>query len=407
VLPSAVARGNVVLVDHGLTTEDPGVWPVEAESGDPCCLCEGANTEVDFRPKRLAITLSGRPMTHAAPLVAEPAGAAMRQDPRAAVPAVWLTASPPAQSGSAPQTWRPARDLLSCGPNDLCFAVEIDDEGFANLRFGDGLQGYSPQPGWTFRAGVRVGNGTAGNTGRDSIVWMARRGGGVFSGIEIRPRNPLPAMGGTAPETIEHVKLYAPRAYGRVLERAVTGADYAQLAGEDSRVQGAFAELAWTGSWYEASVALDAIARYGVEEIAPGVQAKLEKVRRIGHDLRLVAARQAPLEIEIEVCVEPGHLRGAVEKAVREVLTRRFQPDALRFGEDISSSPIIAAVQAVDGVAHVEMKRFARLYATEADAERSLEDNVIAIAPDEIAQLDADANFPERGSLTVVMKGGR
>jgi hypothetical protein len=67
----------------------------------------------------------------------------------------------------------------------------------------------------------------------------------------------------------------------------------------------------------------------------------------------------------------------------------------------------VAAVQAIDGVTHVELTRLARLYATEGDAKRSLEDNLIAIAPNEIAQLEGDPNFPERGSLTLRLKGGR
>ncbi|MNY64306.1 hypothetical protein D3C86_2013970 [compost metagenome] len=73
---------------------------------------------------------------------------------------------------------------------------------------------------------------------------------------------------------------------------------------------------------------------------------------------------------------------------------------------DVSASRIIASVQALEGVAHVELVTFARLYASQADALRSLEDNLIAIAPDEVAQLDNDPNLPERGRLRL-LKGAR
>jgi predicted phage baseplate assembly protein len=311
--------------------------------------------------------------------------------------------------------WNAARDLLSTGPADRCFAVEIDGDGIAHLRFGDGLNGIQPDAGWRFRVRQRVGNGPAGNVGHDSIGWISHKTG-PLSGMNLTARNPFAASGGTAPESIEEVKLYAPYAYGRILERAVAAADYAQLAADDPRVQGAFAELAWTGSWYEASVALDAVARYTVEEVVPGVSASLRRARRIGHDLRIVAARRVPLDIELAICIEADHLRGDVEKAVRAILSSgilpdgslgMFHPDELQFGADAYGSPIVAAVQAIDGVVHVELTRFARFYAGDADAVRSLEDNVIAIARDEIAQLDGDANFPERGRLTLDLKGGR
>jgi hypothetical protein len=425
VKPAAVARGNVVLVDHGVTVDDKNTWVVDVEPGEPCCLCDGANSAQQVQAKPLAIELSQQPVTHAEPL--EPgsssASALMQRDARAAVPAVWLDQELAANDGSAPLPpkrtsdfgWRAAIDLLGSAPTDKCFAVEIENDGIAHLRFGDGLHGAQPEAGWRFRARQRVGNGPAGNVGRDSIVWISFKRGRL-SGMKLTPRNPLAASGGTAPESIEHVKLYAPHAYGRILERAVAAADYAQLAADDPRVQGAFAELQWTGSWYEVSVALDTIVRYNVDDVVPQVSSSLERARRIGHDLRVVAARSVPLEIELEICVESHHLRGDVEQAAQAILSTRiltdgsrgmFHPDELQFGADISGSRIVAAVQAIDGVTHVELTRLARLYATEGDAKRSLEDNLIAIAPNEIAQLEADPNFPERGSLTLRLKGGR
>ena len=59
------------------------------------------------------------------------------------------------------------------------------------------------------------------------------------------------------------------------------------------------------------------------------------------------------------------------------------------------------------GVGYVELTRFARLNAGPAEAELSRAANVIAIAPDEVAQLDADPNFPEHGQLAIDMRGGR
>ena len=474
--PSAVARGNVMLVDHGVTVdiEENDAWSVEVDTEALRCVCDGAGTQLHTTPKPLAIELATRPLTSADPLprgIVSARALTQRRDVRAAVPSVTLdvatpkqvapakpaeakggtqsaapsrttTADPeyvmesagPAREGGVETTetpvdaprepepewagrfeWLAARDLLASGPYDKHFAVEIDDEGFSHLRFGDGLNGQRPASGWRFRARYRVGNGLAGNVGRDAIVWLARKST-TTNATTLKPRNPLPASGGVAPESIEHVKRDAPHAFGRTLERAVAAADYAQLAADDQRVQGAFAELTWTGSWFEAAVALDPIARYTDADVESDVLGRLERARRIGHDLRLVPMTRVPLDVGIAVCVEPGHLRGDVERSVRAVLSSRvlpdgslgmFHPDEWRFGADVVSSRLIAAVQAIDGVAHVEMTRFARMDASQADADRSRLDNVITIAANEMAILDADANVSERGCLTLTMVGGR
>ena len=58
--------------------------------------------------------------------------------------------------------------------------------------------------------------------------------------------NPMPARGGTDPESIEHVRQIAPSAF-RTPRRAVTAADYATVAGRHPEVQQATATERWTG----------------------------------------------------------------------------------------------------------------------------------------------------------------
>ena len=48
-------------------------------------------------------------------------------------------------------------------------------------------------------APMRVGNGPAGNVGRETISYLVVREG-TLSSDNVQPRNPLPATGGTAPE---------------------------------------------------------------------------------------------------------------------------------------------------------------------------------------------------------------
>ena len=48
--------------------------------------------------------------------------------------------------------WKPRYDLIESGPDDRHFVVEIDNDGIAHLRFGDGELGFQPPAGMTFSA---------------------------------------------------------------------------------------------------------------------------------------------------------------------------------------------------------------------------------------------------------------
>ena len=144
---ASVARGNVVLADHGLTVLE----------GDASCAPR-QRARATALPSGAAAHLA---LTHAVPY-----------DDRAAR----------AQSGGRGRTLRPAHvraarsscwrgiDDVDCPQRDLLgtatasprdFVVEIEDDGRARLRFGDGVLGRRPRParrsGATYRVGQRGG----------------------------------------------------------------------------------------------------------------------------------------------------------------------------------------------------------------------------------------------------------
>ncbi len=138
-------------------------------------------------------------------------------------------------------------DLLDSGPFDEHFVAEVDDEGRAQLRFGDGEYGRALDPDVAALTAVyRVGNGRAGNVGRDTLTTIALAGAPAFVS---EVRNPLAATGGVNAETVEQVHRRAPEAMRAVLKRAVTEADWARAAKELDDVSGAVATFRWTGSW--------------------------------------------------------------------------------------------------------------------------------------------------------------
>ncbi|KWX10574.1 hypothetical protein TR74_02820, partial [Carbonactinospora thermoautotrophica] len=135
----------------------------------------------------------------------------------------------------------------------------------------------------------------------------------------------------------------------------------------------------------------------------------LERYRRIGHDLVVGPALLVPLDIELAVCVAPGHQRGHVLDALRRVLGSRtladgrpgfFHPDVVSFGEPVRLSRLVAAAAAVPGVLSARVTRLRRLFGPDSDA---LQTGLLRLGPLEVAQCDNDPDRPENGRLALVV----
>jgi predicted phage baseplate assembly protein len=336
-----------------------------------------------------------------------PARLSIDQDPQLAKPCISMREK---ETGAV---WTAQRDLLGSGPLDRHFAAEIENDGHAVLRFGDGDLGESPLPGVEMEAVYRVGSGLTGNVGREAISYLVFHIPGQ-DGIK-RVRNPLPAVGGTDPQPLADVKLFAPGALRKDLQRAITTEDYALLVERDfeDKVQRAAAEMRWNGSWYEVHVAVDPRQTTEADEaLRDEVAGRLQRYRRIGHNLAVRPAEYVSLDIEMTVCVLDNHHRGQVKADLLDVFSNRilpdgrvgfFHPDNLTFGMGIRLSHLVATAHAVSGVESVVVTKLERLFE---GPEHEIENGILPIGPMEVARLDNDPSFPENGRLSLLMRGG-
>jgi hypothetical protein len=388
----SVARGNLVLADHGRTVS---VFRNDAWTDQEPLVPDVVPQEGEYRPK-----LAQGPLTFACPIAPDaPASQLERIDPSTALPAVQLMGD-----GAV---WSPQPDLLGSDRYAPEFVVETESDGTSFIRFGDDDHGRRPEALSDFVATYRVGNGSAGNVGADALARVALATSGIT-----RVRNPLPAWGGTDPEPLEHIRLIAPQAF-RTQERAVTEADYADVTERRPDVQEAAATIRWTGSWYTAFVTVDRPGGLAVD--APyreDVERYLDVYRMAGYDLGVDGPIPIPLDVSLDVCVKPGYLRSDVERSVLAALgtgrladgTRAFfHPDNFTFGQPVYLSRLYGAVMAVPGVASVNATRFQRFGALPND---ELQNGVLVPGRLEIARLDNDPNFQENGRLELEMTGG-
>ena len=406
----SVARGNIVLADHGRKfVESLGPVPnaskalatVTGTTGGYCEESEPQPTTPRFAPR-----LKNGPLTQAAPLPPprDPntsASAVFRREMRDVLPAVTL-------SDSGGGAWHPQRDLLSSEGVLEEFVAEVDDDGRAALRFGDDEYGRRPTPGVEMTATYRAGNGVRGNVGADALAHILTSESGIDS-----VRNPLPARGGKEPESLEHVRRSAPSAF-RVQERAVTADDYAEVAQRHPEVQRAAATFRWTGSWRTVFLTVDRLGGRTVDDdFERKLRFHLERYRMAGHDVEIDGPHFVPLELDLTVCVDPVYFRGDVRAALLHVLGSGiaadeqrgfFHPDNFSFAQPVYLSAVYAAAQKVEGIRFVTIDKFQRLGV---DSRQALDDGVLTIGRLEIARLDNDPNFAERGVLRLNLEGGR
>jgi hypothetical protein len=401
--PITVVRGNLLLVDRGdrVTEGD-----ADAKIGISPTIGPG---------RHRAIALSRPGLAFAEPLAtgASALRLLVQRDPRQALACIetlrsWTVDDP---TSTAVTDWIMRSDLIESGPDDPDATVEIDDDGTAILRFGDGECGRDPT-GQVFEVTYRVGNGAAGNVGADRIT-LVQAGSAPQSALGT-VRNPLPASGGTDGEDVDQVRLLAPHAFRDTPMRAITADDYSALAVRlEPSVQRAACNLMPSGGRQLARVAIDPL---GTDAPEPGLEERvaraLEPYRRVGHDILVVRGDYVPLMLVLHVELLSGYMQIHLRAALRTALgtgtlpdgtLAAFHPDNLTFGTPIYGSRIIAIAQALEGVRSVAIEELARLF----DRERGgYANGVLRMAWYEIPQLDNDPLRPDQGRLVLRLSGG-
>jgi hypothetical protein len=423
-----VARGNVVLAEHGQRIWDEPLPPVPATGR--------------YRPRLQYPNLTYAVPYHHAGAVGRSAGEAIAQDVRQAVPMlnlheekigqVTIPISAPNPSPSPSRTWRQGEtwwaqpDLLKSDRFSRDFVVEVESDGVASLRFGDGVRGKQPQEDIHLHATYRIGKGAQGNVGADAIAHILVEG--AICDRILAVRNPLPAQGGMDAEPLEQVRLYAPQAFKTDQLRCVTPNDYQRVAERHPDVRQAAATLRWTGSWYTAFIA---VKRQGDRPVDSAFRAELlqfmERYRVAGYSLEILSPRFVALEIALVVKVAAGYFASTVKQLLLETFSNVdlpngqrgfFHPDRFTFGQPVYLSQIVQTAMQVPGVIGVylpsqfssdpplpptQQPRFQRWGASPRD---ELNQGKIDIAPLEIARLDNNASAPERGKIEFTLEGG-
>jgi hypothetical protein len=325
------------------------------------------------------------------------------------------------------QAWIWYRKLLNANPFENAFTVDpvsfrriapnsdhsvmfdYDSDVGDTIRFGDGTFGELPNPEDVFQVTYRVGGGAIGNVAADTITSVDL----TFTDV-VGVTNPFPATGGADAESAERVRRLAPQAFRAKQFRAVRVSDYQAAAQSLPWVQRAGTVFRWTGSWLTVFTTPDPL---GSEVLTVTQHTELiellNRYRLAGYESYVPSPRYVSLDLKIQVCARPDAFRGDVEANLLMVLsaakfpdgrTGFFQPDRWSFGQSLERSAIEAAIQQAYGVAGVVSILYRQRGVTL--AYQPLPD-VFAIPIDAILRMDNDNSQPERGSLNIIVEGGK
>jgi hypothetical protein len=411
----SAAIGNIVLVDHGRTLGTP----IETMPQTLGTVAAGRR----FRPQlpETYLTFAGPDPYNADGTLNVSAAKAMANDPTTALPvtlSVSATLTIPNALGGPPeiqhQAWYPVRSLFDAAiagdPHAL--VVEVESDGTAFLRFGDGIDGAQPDTDWVFEAdGYRVGQMSLGNVGAETITHALALIGPPNTVTRIW--NPLAASGGVDPEEIENVRTNAPYAF-RTQERAVTLADYARVAEKDSHVLRAAATSRLTRSWRTVLIYVELVDGATLDEnLRAALRDLLELYRMAGVDVEFEDVTRIPLELAMHVCVDPTYRRDEVEQALLHVFSDQrlpdgsvgiFYPDRFTIGDPVYLGPFYPGAQQIPGVISVKITTFQR---ADQPGPKGLRDGYLTPGATEAFILRNNPDFPEWGTFTLTVDGGR
>lgn len=412
--PVSVAHGNIVLADQGRRISGEELPPVlPGVRYRPSLRLPGLTHRVPYRHdsalKTSATDTLFQDARQAMPdirVYQQESVIQLATENAALLPAVIEIANiATAPQSSVHHEWKLRRDLLNSDRFARDFLIEMEENEQAFLRFGFGDMGKLPELGDEFVVEYRIGNGTRGNVGPDTIHHLVLDSDNVEKSAAAqieRVWNPLMAQSGIDPEPIEEVRIHAPYAFRVQKEQCIVEDDYAEMAKRYPGVLQATARIRYVGLWHTVVIY---VRRHTFEPLSDEFRRRLDsfmqQYRQAGYEIDYRDPDFVPLHIAIQVHLKPGQraliLRGAIDNVVGTQQNNDgtfgfFHPATFAMGKPIYRSQLVAAIMQIAGVDRVDVYKFGRSDGADNVAE-------IPIGPLEIAELENDPAKPEHGTL--------
>ncbi|WP_051798275.1 putative baseplate assembly protein [Catenuloplanes japonicus] len=243
--------------------------------------------------------------------------------------------------------WQPRPSLEELGPHERGYTVRIGDDGTATVLFGVGGHGARPPSGTeNVAARYRTGVGPDGNVRAGTLTLLPLRPLGIRA-----VTNPMPATGGTAPDTVADARRAVPRAT-RAPDRVVSLADHELFARSFAGIAKAAATVLRTGT---APYVHLTVTGPGGDDVPAGtldaLRDALTAAGRSGPPMVLRNGRRTVVTIGAGVLMAPGHDLTPVAATIAAA----YGFDRREFGTPLTAAEVTALIHTVPGVVSVRL----------------------------------------------------
>ena len=270
--------------------------------------------------------------------------------------------------GSGLLPWRIVETLID---SDYCSrdcVLSRDSNGIVSVIFGDNGQGKIPENGSLITAIYRVGGGSVGNVGSDTIQTVNSQILYLGSPIQISVNNPEQAQGGADEQSLASAKVEGPRAL-RALYRAVTLEDFEALTDIRPNVNSVKATVdRWRNCNRAAAIPISLFV--ATEDGLPTSLAQKKDIldslapRQIaGTQVEIFDPLYQPIDIVANVYIYPNYMTSTVETNIRDNIEAYFDRQTSTFtgfGKASYLSDITCIIDGTDGVEHVDFVQYTR-----------------------------------------------
>ena len=257
--------------------------------------------------------------------------------------------------GQTKDEWTLRESLAFSREGQKDFTIAIDEDDRATVIFGDGTLGAIPAPGSIIKVSYRVGGGSQGNVTPNTIQTIIDAPPLALLGAQVT--NPVAATGGAERESIAHAVSHAPQGF-RSLKRAVTAQDYEALALD---FKGVGKVLAEGTSW---NVVTLFVAPAGGGQVSDVLEANLlayfEDKRPISTIIEIEDVDYVPIYVTAHIGVKNYYSSEEVQAHVQQAVSQLLAFEHVTFQQTVYLSKFYEAIEAIEGIAFVNISEFRR-----------------------------------------------
>ena len=250
-------------------------------------------------------------------------------------------------------SWKGVPSLYAQGSSQQVFATLNQSDGTTDVLFGDGVEGATLPTGQNnLQANYRIGLGSAGNVGANTLTTLIDRPLGV-SGVT----NPQSATGGQDAQSSTDIRSNAPLA-ALTLGRAVSIVDYENYAQTFAGI--AKAQAVWIPSGPGQGVFLTVAGVNGapLDSGDPTLTNLVASLRNYGNPLVPITVQsfvETLFGLSADIRYDPAYSQPAVSAQILQTLGQTYSFAERTFGQSVSIDELATVIQNVPGVIAVNV----------------------------------------------------